>query len=562
MRWRWLFLGLVLSLYGAISIVNSLKDLGRELEKKGDYAGAVKVYGELLYIMDSLKIVREDEFIEVFERVIDISSSQKMSIDFDGTAIKKDKLFDAFVCAYKSEKYLLALFRLELYISSFGFRKELLPFRAYLWEQVGANKRAEKYYKESLKFNKNDNLFYYAGFLRRTGRFESAIDILEHEIKKERKGVILNELALTYFLYAQSTGGKGEYYKRAFEYFARACGCTSEVNTAQDGKGVYEFGYSYSGPSSDGRYKFGISISKFGGNPSIIKSLSIKANYPDGSKNVIYYAGIEKIVELFGTAYIAPGCTIRTIDSAFSVDFDIERDESLTCFPSRSPFLRIEIELFNKDLSKEDVLSDSWVNLNSNYVRLDTIIGKAYRKAGREDTLSTLKAFLSILNDSLDYPCFISKMWREYLSLWFKLESPQNCNENLIKVDSLLHIYPSEKNLLLMRSAFLFLCERYDEAEELLKMFVQLDPNNKWAYYNLGIIAYIKGDTPGAFSNFKKVIQIDSGFSDAYLNIGIILEEMGQEKTALYYYEKYLSLGGVRNKEVKQWIEIIKSRSF
>jgi tetratricopeptide (TPR) repeat protein len=88
---------------------------------------------------------------------------------------------------------------------------------------------------------------------------------------------------------------------------------------------------------------------------------------------------------------------------------------------------------------------------------------------------------------------------------------------------------------------------------------IELDPHNKFAQNNLGVVYMEKGEYAKAVSRFKKVLQIDPKYDMAILNLGIIYDEhLADKDEALKYYEKYLALQGPRSAEVQRWMDALK----
>src|SRR5438552_10828215 len=52
---------------------------------------------------------------------------------------------------------------------------------------------------------------------------------------------------------------------------------------------------------------------------------------------------------------------------------------------------------------------------------------------------------------------------------------------------------------------------------------LQHDPNNKFAYYNLGLIDQLAGRTNSASDNYRATLRIDPDYGPALLNLAILL---------------------------------------
>jgi Tfp pilus assembly protein PilF len=82
---------------------------------------------------------------------------------------------------------------------------------------------------------------------------------------------------------------------------------------------------------------------------------------------------------------------------------------------------------------------------------------------------------------------------------------------------------------------------------------IRLDPENKYAYYNLGVIAQTQGDPETAAANYRSALDVDADFVPALFNLAILVTESDpQEAMDLYehivevddaYAAAYLNLG-------------------
>jgi tetratricopeptide (TPR) repeat protein len=80
----------------------------------------------------------------------------------------------------------------------------------------------------------------------------------------------------------------------------------------------------------------------------------------------------------------------------------------------------------------------------------------------------------------------------------------------------------------------------YDEAEELYKRAVRLDPSLAIAYTNLGNIRFRRGDEAGAETLYRRAIGIDATQPEAHYNLGYVMLERGEAREATSYFERAL----------------------
>jgi tetratricopeptide (TPR) repeat protein len=79
---------------------------------------------------------------------------------------------------------------------------------------------------------------------------------------------------------------------------------------------------------------------------------------------------------------------------------------------------------------------------------------------------------------------------------------------------------------------------RLEEAVRLYLRVLVLDPENKFAYYNLGLIDQTLGRTDAAASNYTDALTIDPDFGPALFDLAIIRAEQGSTDEAIDLYRR------------------------
>ncbi len=98
-------------------------------------------------------------------------------------------------------------------------------------------------------------------------------------------------------------------------------------------------------------------------------------------------------------------------------------------------------------------------------------------------------------------------------------------------------------------------------AADAFKQAIQIDPRNKQAFNNLGVIAMSSGDIDSAVTYLKRALELDEDFADAHLNLGILYEEHRRDNLlALHHYYRYLELNGKRSADVRNWVDQLKKQ--
>jgi tetratricopeptide (TPR) repeat protein len=96
-----------------------------------------------------------------------------------------------------------------------------------------------------------------------------------------------------------------------------------------------------------------------------------------------------------------------------------------------------------------------------------------------------------------------------------------------------------EASLLLQLGNTFLLENNNDEAIVHYKKAIEIDPNYKDAYYNLGN-CYQENDE--AIIHYKKVLELDSNYKEAYYNLGICYQETKNNDEAIIHYKNAIEL--------------------
>ena len=83
---------------------------------------------------------------------------------------------------------------------------------------------------------------------------------------------------------------------------------------------------------------------------------------------------------------------------------------------------------------------------------------------------------------------------------------------------------------------------RLDEAVELYKEVLALDPENVFAYYNLGVIHQTRGRAGAAEDHYQQALDIDPDFVPALFNVAVLRTEAGELLEAADLYRQIIEL--------------------
>jgi tetratricopeptide (TPR) repeat protein len=101
----------------------------------------------------------------------------------------------------------------------------------------------------------------------------------------------------------------------------------------------------------------------------------------------------------------------------------------------------------------------------------------------------------------------------------------------------------------------------YSQAEEALKVAIEVDPENAQAHCNLGEIYKHLHRFDDALRELNTARELNPDLPDTYVNLGIIYDDyVVDDQKAIENYRKYLELGGT-DKQVPEWIDKIEKES-
>ena len=83
--------------------------------------------------------------------------------------------------------------------------------------------------------------------------------------------------------------------------------------------------------------------------------------------------------------------------------------------------------------------------------------------------------------------------------------------------------------------------KQYEQAETTFRDVLVVSPNNKFAWYNLGLIAQVQNQSSPALTDYSKAISIDSKYTPAMYNKAILLERTNLH-SALALYQQITSI--------------------
>lgn len=83
---------------------------------------------------------------------------------------------------------------------------------------------------------------------------------------------------------------------------------------------------------------------------------------------------------------------------------------------------------------------------------------------------------------------------------------------------------------------------RLDAAVELYEEVLTLEPQNEFAWYNLGLIDQTRGDNARAEERYREAVSVDPDFVAALFNLGVLRTAAGDENEAIEFYRRVIAV--------------------
>lgn len=173
-------------------------------------------------------------------------------------------------------------------------------------------------------------------------------------------------------------------------------------------------------------------------------------------------------------------------------------------------------------------------NINA-ALKIDENIAKAYFLKGMcyKESGDTAKAI-----SSLQTAC---EQDNEYYDAYVEVGRLLALKRNTLCIqyfNNALKINPKSTEVVYLVGKFYQDARKYKEAVDAYQKLIQMDPNHKYAFYNLGAIEYVATkDRQKAMGYFTRAINIDPQYAEAYLARGICYEDLKDTDNAIADYK-------------------------
>lgn len=146
--------------------------------------------------------------------------------------------------------------------------------------------------------------------------------------------------------------------------------------------------------------------------------------------------------------------------------------------------------------------------------------GLAAEQAGDYDTA------IKLYRDAAEVGYLGPKMYLYIGNVYNKMEKPE---EYLNVIKEGRQKYPDDTDLIVYELNYYLQNNKFEEAENNLKLAIEKEPNNKQLYFSLGVVYDNLGNTEKAVKAYEDAIAIDADYFDAAYNLGAMYFNQGVE---------------------------------
>ncbi len=198
-----------------------------------------------------------------------------------------------------------------------------------------------------------------------------------------------------------------------------------------------------------------------------------------------------------------------------------------------------EIAFYSKDYDRAMESLSKVTEQDKNNQTALFMKGFIFKETG--DTTNAVKYFRHLIELYPDYEPAYEELGMLYAQHRNKL--------GLEYLTTALSLEPKNINVLYGLAMLNQDAEEADKANEYYVKILEIDPNNKYAWFNRGWMEMVLyEDYDAAIDFFNKAIECDSQYGDAYYNIGYIYQLKGDAKNAATYFEQASQIGYEENK--------------
>jgi len=477
-----------------------------------------------------------------------LESMRKVSLSYFNDLGSPENLANLIDSTYKQGDYIGTILYIYIAHHEKGLEETYLVDIARVLSDAGCNQLPDSLFDLHLsEFPEDDTVRGdYALFLASRKRYKDAEELLEDrldEFDDEDKSFLMENLALVKLMEYLDEKDEDD-LEDAFKY-SRVARFGEDRDRSYLDYGILEL-LSESYVSKEyGKYRFSLKTNHKAGSDAFLISLSGWVVFGRELARELPGNSLLEVRDLFGTVYIAPGESLFSASGAFEIIGD-QGDFA----PFYQGDAKIELKALFPDGSIQRVRTAS---------RIETQIEGRFSDLYDALSYGETEWAESLMQSYSDSGVLLPERWRSSVLLSKIMEDPEQWESGIDIVDSLIQ-RRLDPNLWVYKGALLFLTGDYEEAQYMFERVIQADSVNFWAYYNLALVEYERGNKAEAAKLFLKTSGINPRMYVANLLAGVIYEELGQYHIAIEQYRLALLNVSFRAIEINQWINDLEER--
>ncbi len=240
------------------------------------------------------------------------------------------------------------------------------------------------------------------------------------------------------------------------------------------------------------------------------------------------YQGIAVSTEDFG---IDKGTAALTALESYqkAIELDTkgrwEKENKLGAAQSQNLIINMGIQAYNdQDYPKAQKLFMAGANAAEGMGYVDTLA--VYNTALSAEQAEDYDTAITYYKKSIEVDYLGPKMYLYLANLYQRQEMN---DEYLAVVQEGRVKYPEDADLIVYELNYYLRNDKFEEAENNLKLAIEKEPNNKQLHFSLGVVYDNLGRTEEAAAAYQKAIDIDADYFDAVYNLGALYFNKGVE---------------------------------
>ena len=135
-----------------------------------------------------------------------------------------------------------------------------------------------------------------------------------------------------------------------------------------------------------------------------------------------------------------------------------------------------------------------------------------------------------------------SEVSQEQAQELIRLYEQGKFKEVLSKANYLTNLFPKAMTLYDLRGATNAKLKNFDEAINIFKQALKMNPNHLEAYLNIGNVLQEKGELDAAIDSYKQALKLKSDYAEVHYNMGIALKKKGDLDAAIFSNKQVIKI--------------------